>query len=73
MSTASTQTCMRRNLIRQNGCPEIVRIELRAIGAGPPTQIRVRRLLKCALRSFGLRCTKVEPGNHETPDGPYSI
>ncbi len=25
-------------------------------GSGPPVEIRVRRLLKAALRSFGLRC-----------------
>lgn len=26
---------------------------------GPPTEIRVRRFLKSALRSFGLRCVRV--------------
>jgi len=30
----------------------------RAEGPGPSTTIRVRRLLKAALRSFGLRCTR---------------
>jgi hypothetical protein len=27
-----------------------------AVGAGPPTVVRVRRLLKAALRAYGLRC-----------------
>lgn len=32
----------------------------RARGHGEaPTCVRVRRLLKCALRSFGLKCVKV--------------
>ena len=31
-------------------------IVLRAEGAGPPTINRLRRLLKAALRAYGLRC-----------------
>lgn len=30
----------------------------------PPVDVRVRRLLKCALRSFGLKCVRLdEPPN----------
>ncbi len=35
---------------------EIWTLDFRAEGDGPPVEIRVRRLLKRALRSFGLRC-----------------
>lgn len=34
-------------------------LKFRPEGAGPPTEIRVRRLLKVALRAFGLRCVDV--------------
>ncbi len=34
---------------------------------GIPAAVRFRRLLKIALRSFGLRCTDIEP---VTPTGP---
>jgi hypothetical protein len=35
---------------------ELWHLTFRAEGDGPPVAIRVRRLLKRALRSFGLRC-----------------
>jgi hypothetical protein len=31
-------------------------LSFRAEGPGPPVEIRVRRLLKAALRRYGLRC-----------------
>ena len=36
-------------------------VTLRPTGEGPPGPIRLRRFLKCALRSFGLRCIGCEP------------
>jgi hypothetical protein len=39
--------------------PEFL-LSLRAEGAGPPGIIRLRRALKCLLRSCGLRCVRVE-------------
>jgi len=30
-----------------------------ATGSGPPTIVRIRRLLKAALRAYGLRCLRV--------------
>jgi hypothetical protein len=42
------------------------RLEVRAEGAGPPADVRVRRLLKAMLRGYGLRCVAVE----EVPPGP---
>jgi len=38
-------------------------VELKAEGAGPPGIVRLRRLLKAALRAFGLRCTSVSAAN----------
>lgn len=38
---------------------------------GPPAIVRLRRLLKCAGRSFGLKCIHVapgEPGDGADPD-----
>lgn len=35
-------------------------VALRAEGEGPPTPIRLRHLLKSALRAWGLRCVSVE-------------
>lgn len=35
-------------------------IELNPEGDGPPAEIRLRRFLKAALRSFGLRATVVQ-------------
>ncbi|MBC7783161.1 MAG: hypothetical protein H7144_04915 [Burkholderiales bacterium] len=34
-------------------------VELRVEGDGPPAEIRLRRLLKSALRTYGLRATSV--------------
>jgi hypothetical protein len=31
-------------------------LTFRPTGAGPPTEIRIRKLLKLALRCLGLRC-----------------
>ena len=48
-------------------------LAFRPEGAGPPVQHRVRRLLKAALRSYGLRCTRLdgppamEPGTEQLP------
>lgn len=36
------------------------RLTFRAEGDGPPAILRVRRLLKAALRGYGLRCEAVE-------------
>jgi hypothetical protein len=35
-------------------------VALRAEGDGPPPAVRLRRLLKCCLRAFGLRALRVE-------------
>lgn len=40
-------------------------LTFRAEGDGPPVECRVRRLLKAALRCYGLRC--VGYGDGETP------
>ena len=37
-----------------------VTIVLESAGIGPPTACRVRRLLKAALRSYGLRCIRCD-------------
>ena len=37
-----------------------VRVTLRAVGPGPPAIIRLRRWLKTALRSWGLRAVALE-------------
>jgi hypothetical protein len=39
--------------------PPTFAIELRPEGPGPPPAIRLRGLLKAALRRFGLRCVDV--------------
>ena len=41
---------------------EVVTITFEAAGIGPETIIRVRRLLKGALRQYGLRCTDIAAG-----------
>ena len=43
----------------------IYTVVLRPEGAGPPPVMRLKRLLKCALRAFGLRAIAVsqEDGN----------
>jgi hypothetical protein len=38
-------------------------LSFEATGEGPPVEIRIRRLLKTALRAYDLRCVHVE--NHE--------
>jgi hypothetical protein len=38
---------------------EVWPMTFRAEGAGPPAAIRVRRLLKAALRGYGLRCVSL--------------
>ena len=49
-------------------------LSFRAEGAGPPVECRVRRLLKVALRAYGLRCTNYAvahgdmPGQYAPPD-----
>jgi len=37
---------------------------------GPPVIIRLRKFLKCALRSFGIRCVNIRP---ETPPDPPEL
>jgi hypothetical protein len=37
------------------------RVTLTAEGDGPPAVVRLRRLLKAALRTYGLRCLAVVP------------
>ncbi len=44
----------------QNGESEVWRIDVRAVGPGPPVAIRLRKFLKLALRGYGLRCVGVE-------------
>jgi len=46
----------------------------RAEGDGPPTAVRVRRLLKAALRAYGLRCVRIGEAEeleivHPSPKG----
>jgi|GEM_PF-4241514 len=38
---------------------DIWTLTFRPTGDGPPTEIRIRRLLKHALRALGLRCVRV--------------
>jgi hypothetical protein len=38
----------------------LLRVTLKAEGEGPPVALRWRRFLKAALRSYGLRCTRLE-------------
>lgn len=46
---------------RDEGTAERVTITLEASGAGAPLMVRLRRFLKFALRTFGLRCVRVAP------------
>jgi hypothetical protein len=48
---------------------EIWTLSFRAEGDGPPVEIRVRRLLKAALRSFGLRCLDYAACGPASPQG----
>ncbi len=42
-------------------------IVVRAEGPGPPTEIRVRRFLKIALRTCRLRCVQIRQEPADTP------
>ena len=42
-------------------------IHVRSEGDGPPEEVRIRRLLKIALRAFGLRCTGIERNDTAGP------
>ena len=44
-------------------------LTFRSEGDGPPVEIRVRRLLKGALRSHGLRCTDIRRTPHPANAG----
>ncbi len=44
-------------------------IVVRPEGDGPPAEIRLRRFLKTALRSYGLRCTAIGIGPDEPDAG----
>ena len=44
-------------------------ITVEATGPGPPEQVRIRRLLKVALRTFGLRCLSI--GTAATDKGDH--
>lgn len=35
---------------------EVWTLQFRSAGVGPPTDVRIARLLKMALRGYGLRC-----------------
>jgi hypothetical protein len=60
---------------------ELWHLTFRAEGDGPPVAIRVRRLLKRALRSFGLRCidyrldapAATAGGTSSTVEGPVKL
>jgi len=39
--------------------PDVWVLTFKPTGDGPPTEIRIRRLLKHALRSVGLRCVRL--------------
>jgi hypothetical protein len=43
-----------------SGEGEAYRVTLRPVGDGPPVAVRLRHLLKLALRACGLRCLAVE-------------
>ena len=48
--------------------PEKFVITVRCEGPGPPVPIRLRRLLKTMLRSYGVRCIRIAP--ERPPDPP---
>ena len=51
--------------------PDDWTLTFRATGQGPPVEIRVRRLLKAALRAYGLRCVShVHPDDKPIPPTP---
>ena len=41
------------------GDAEHIVLTFRPTGAGPPFAVRIRHLLKTALRAYGLRCTRI--------------
>jgi hypothetical protein len=46
-----------------------IRLTFAPVGPGPPTVQRVRRLLKAAVRSYGLQCLEVsQVQNHQQPE-----
>lgn len=42
-----------------SGITDAVTITFQAVGVGPETSVRVRRLLKASLRAYGLRCLDI--------------
>jgi hypothetical protein len=42
--------------------PEVWTLSFKATGNGPPAEIRIRQLLKVALRRFGLKCVGAGDG-----------
>lgn len=48
-------------------------IHLRPEGDGPPPEIRLKRLLKAALRSFGLRCVDLRQVDREQEPAPKAV
>ena len=62
---------------RVDHLPDDWTLTFRATGQGPPVEIRVRRLLKAALRTYGLRCVRhagtaanKPPADETTTDPP---
>ena len=54
-----------------NRLPDDWTLTFRATGQGPPVEIRVRRLLKAALRAYGLRCiSHVHPDDKPAVNAP---
>ena len=47
-------------------------ITFRAEGDGPPVECRIRRLLKAALRAYGLRCVEYRLTDDRMTDRPDS-
>jgi hypothetical protein len=52
--------------------PQRYLITLAPVGDGPPAEVRVRRALKCLLRSFGLRCTAVRLADPDASTDKHS-
>jgi hypothetical protein len=67
-SVASVGACERRAMDTESISPGIWHLSFKAASPGdPPPALRVRALLKRALRSFGLRCV-----DYSTSAGPAS-
>jgi hypothetical protein len=47
-----------------------VRLTLRALPDAVPANHRLKRALKCLLRSFGMRCERIEPADAADADTP---